>query len=186
MILCEKSANRTTQTVQVWHKRNVFAFPCFDFFFTLTDSGTLCHLFSSLKIAFKTQNVSLEVTIEAVKIFRKFQSFFWFSSQSALATVIVCGGHKEVTSFTENKKIKTNTSQATYQGHTLDFSLIFFFFYPICVEQLQFFVRCIYRCLGFSYSTRESGSSYSIFLLAYENVLSQNYKKNGEIWLVTP
>lgn len=98
------------------------------FFFTLTDSGTLCHLFSSLKIAFKTQNVSLEVTIEAVKIFRKFQSFFWFSSQSSLATVIVCGGHKEVTSFTENKKIKTNTSQATYQGHTLDFSLIFFFF----------------------------------------------------------
>lgn len=56
-------------------------FHALTFFFTLTDSGMLCHLFSSLKIAFKTQNVSLEVTIEAVKIFRKFHSFFGLTAR---------------------------------------------------------------------------------------------------------
>ena len=77
----------------------------------------LCHLFSSLKIAFKTQNVSLEVTIEAVKIFRKFHSFFGLTAIELWQQLFFGGGQKEVTSSTKNnnKKIKTNASQATYQ-----------------------------------------------------------------------
>lgn len=95
----------------------------------------LCHLFSSLKIAFKTQNVSLEVTIEAVKIFRKFHSFFGLTAIELWQQLFFGGGQKEVTSSTKNnnKKIKTNASQATYQGHNLDFSLTGYFFLPYVI-----------------------------------------------------
>lgn len=46
---------------------------------------------------------------DAAKIFPKFQPFLWFSDCKALATVIICGGHKEVTL---SNKIPT-TSQTT-------------------------------------------------------------------------